>query len=206
MEQLSRNVAQLPIFNEESFTRFAQTIGPQAMRVALRWTRHGQTAEDVVQEALTRTWQSRMNIKESPRAWFFKILWHVFLNQQKQSQLHRDRMQQLEQDARSGSHDASYQRCDDQDEIAGLLMTLTQFDRHLLAMRYGEDFTMLEIATITGMPLGTVKSRIHRALKQIRSSVSTPSGVGSRSAGGSTRANKRRQFDARNQGGMERER
>jgi RNA polymerase sigma-70 factor, ECF subfamily len=155
--------------DEHSFTLFAVDIGPQALRLALRWTRNLQVAEDVVQESLIRTWQSRTRIKESPRAWFLKILWNVFLNHQKRNLSNREIA--FEEHASAWNTDGDYKRVDNQDEIARLLTTLPEIDRHLLAMGYGEDFTVKEISHITGMPIGTVKSRIHRALKEIRKSL-----------------------------------
>ncbi len=154
------------IDDEHSFTLFAVEIGPQALRLALHWTRNTQLAEDVVQEAFIRTWQSRTRIKENARAWFFKILWNVFLNYQKRKLSNRETA--FEGFMSAWSTDGNYTHVDNQDEIERLLTTLPEIDRHLLAMRFGEDFTLQEISNITGMPVGTVKSRIHRALKQIR--------------------------------------
>lgn len=161
----SQNAA---IEDEDSLTRFAEEVGPRALRLAFRWTRNRQMAEDVVQEAFLRTWQSRTRIAESSHTWFFKILWNVFLNHQKRVRSNRE--SGLEHDTPVLEMDQSYERIDDKLDIEGLLATLPEMDRHLLAMRYGEDFTIQDIFDITGMPVGTVKSRIRRALKQLRKS------------------------------------
>lgn len=163
----SRNAS---IEDEASFTRFVQEVGPRALRLSYRWTRSRPMAEDLVQEAFLRTWQSRTRIVESPSAWFFKILWNVFLNHQRRARLHRE-SDSWEQDDSTPDISNSYRQVDDRLDVGRLLATLPEIDRHLLAMRYGEDFTIHEIAHITGMPVGTVKSRIHRALRQLRRSM-----------------------------------
>jgi RNA polymerase sigma-70 factor (ECF subfamily) len=157
------------------FTRFAEQVGPVALRVAYRWTADRQQAEDVVQEALFRTWRSRERITENPRAWFFKILWRVFLHHQKRRSSHRETL--LEHESLACGTDGSYDQVDTRLDVEGWLATLPEVDRHLLAMRYGEDFTIQEIADITGMRVGTVKSRIHRALKQLQRSLSVLDGT-----------------------------
>jgi RNA polymerase sigma-70 factor (ECF subfamily) len=158
-----------------SFTRFAEQVGPLALRVAYRWTRDRQQAEDVVQEALFRTWRSRERIVENPRAWFFKILWRVFLHHQKRRSSRRETLSQY--DPFVGGTDGPYDQVETRLDVEGWLATLPELDRHLLAMRYGEDFTIQEIADITGMRVGTVKSRIHRALKRLQRSLSARDGT-----------------------------
>jgi RNA polymerase sigma-70 factor (ECF subfamily) len=45
---------------------------------------------------------------------------------------------------------------------------LSAQDRALVAMRYSEGFTDSEIAESTNMPVGTVKTRLHRARGKLR--------------------------------------
>jgi len=48
------------------------------------------------------------------------------------------------------------------------LASLPAGDRELLALRYLEDLKLAEVAARLDMPLGTVKTRIHRALLRMR--------------------------------------
>ncbi|MCP5525166.1 MAG: sigma-70 family RNA polymerase sigma factor [Candidatus Krumholzibacteriia bacterium] len=52
--------------------------------------------------------------------------------------------------------------------VARALDLLDPRDRELLALRYLEDLKLQELADRLDMPLGTVKVRIHRALKLLR--------------------------------------
>lgn len=163
----SQNVS---IADAAAFTRFVEEVGPRALRLSYRWTGDRQAAEDAVQEALLRTWRSRTRISESPSAWFFTILWNVVLTQRKRAR--SDLGSGPQQGDSAPETGDSYQDVDDRLDIGRLLATLPEIDRRLLAMRYGEDFTIQDIARITGMPVGTVKSRIHRALSHLRKSMS----------------------------------
>jgi RNA polymerase sigma-70 factor (ECF subfamily) len=53
-------------------------------------------------------------------------------------------------------------------ELAAVLSTLPGIHREVLLMRFVDDMTLDEIAAALGIPLGTVKSRLHDALVTLR--------------------------------------
>lgn len=146
------------------FTRFCQEIGPEAFRLAMYWTRNRNEAEDVVQEAFLRTWKSGNEVRKNLRGWFFRVLYHVFLDKRRSSKRESLNGEEWER----GDVSPSFKRVDDRGELEWLLQTLPEEDRNLLAMHYSVQLTFREIADITGLREGTIKSRIHRALKLIR--------------------------------------
>ncbi|MCL6599235.1 MAG: sigma-70 family RNA polymerase sigma factor [Alicyclobacillus macrosporangiidus] len=147
------------------FTRFAEAVVPRALRLAARWTGDVQRAEDLVQEALTRTWQTRHRIRASPEAWMLRILWRLFLNERRRT---RPTDLRWDVDADAAAEGIPQERALDRMWIGELLAALPERDRQLLAMRYGEDLTVQQIAAITGMREGTVKARLSRALRRLR--------------------------------------
>ena len=52
--------------------------------------------------------------------------------------------------------------------VAGLLAGLPREERELLRLRFYDDLTQTEIADRTGIPLGTVKMKMVRALGRLR--------------------------------------
>ncbi|WP_284036901.1 RNA polymerase sigma factor [Neobacillus sp. 114] len=146
------------------YTKFCEMVGPEAFRLALYWTRNRSEAEDVVQEAFLRTWKSGKGVRVNLKGWFFRVLWHVFLDKNKT----KNREMLHDRDWEQADAYSSYQRIEDREEIDWLLQTVSEEDRHLLAMHYSAELTFRQIAEITGMRDGTIKSRIHRALKTIR--------------------------------------
>jgi RNA polymerase sigma-70 factor (ECF subfamily) len=56
-----------------------------------------------------------------------------------------------------------------QQEMLDLLADLSPAHRQVILLRYVEDFSLLEIAAIVPAPLGTVKTRLMRALDRLRS-------------------------------------
>ncbi|MFI5380784.1 MAG: RNA polymerase sigma factor [Tepidisphaerales bacterium] len=54
------------------------------------------------------------------------------------------------------------------DDLKTALDALPEAHREVLLMRYVDDLSLEETGEALGIPLGTVKSRIHNALKQLR--------------------------------------
>jgi RNA polymerase sigma factor (sigma-70 family) len=61
-------------------------------------------------------------------------------------------------------HDAVARR----DELARALATLSEEEREVVALRYGADLTVPEIARLMGEKLTTVEGRVYRALRKLR--------------------------------------
>lgn len=56
----------------------------------------------------------------------------------------------------------------DRERIAGALLELDTVYREVLVLRFHEDLSLQEIATVTRAPLSTVKSRLYRGLAAIK--------------------------------------
>ena len=54
------------------------------------------------------------------------------------------------------------------EELAAVLSSLGQEHRDVLLLRFVDELSLEEIAGVLGIPLGTVKSRLHNALKTLR--------------------------------------
>jgi RNA polymerase sigma factor (sigma-70 family) len=59
------------------------------------------------------------------------------------------------------------------DTIHRALECLSEEEREAVALRYGADLTVPEIAKLTGTRLTTVEGRVYRALRKLRSELST---------------------------------
>ena len=55
-----------------------------------------------------------------------------------------------------------------EEQLAAALASLTEGHREVLLLRFVDGLSLAEIAEATGIPLGTVKSRLHNALETLR--------------------------------------
>ena len=59
------------------------------------------------------------------------------------------------------------------EQVVAALENLSPNQRTIFLMRFTEEMDLAEIAAVTKMPINTVKTHLHRALKSVRAQVST---------------------------------
>jgi RNA polymerase sigma factor (sigma-70 family) len=77
-------------------------------------------------------------------------------------------------DGASPAADRILETLADRELMQGALATLSGEEREAIALRYGADLTLPEIAKLTGEPLTTVKGRVYRALRKLREELTSP--------------------------------
>jgi RNA polymerase sigma-70 factor, ECF subfamily len=125
-------------------------------------------AEDAVQEALVLAWRAWPNLRDVTRfeAWFDRILVNVCYERLRGRR--RAPIETLSLDAPLPDKD-SFASAIARDAIARALHALTPEQRIVVVLRYGRDLSIEEIAERVCIPSGTVRSRLHYALRALRS-------------------------------------
>jgi RNA polymerase sigma-70 factor (ECF subfamily) len=148
---------------------------PLVYRVAVRMLRNKQDAEDASQEVFMRVNRS-INSHDPIRPlapWLTKITYNVCLKRisrrsrttEKEVEFYEDDIPEEENKNTPETHMTGNQVTT---HVLRALDQLSAQDRALVAMRYTEGFTDSEIAESTNMPVGTVKTRLHRARGRLR--------------------------------------
>jgi RNA polymerase sigma factor (sigma-70 family) len=156
-----------PPSNDEAVRRLLRARLDAAYRLATFILRDPLAAEDAVQEAALLAWDRRRTLRDPNTAegWFTQIVVNVCRDELRR----RARRPQLvaldpEKGGQPGENGGS-------SGIAAALVRLTPDEQTLLALRYGSDLTVADIASQLGVPGGTVKSRLHAALEHLRAAV-----------------------------------
>jgi RNA polymerase sigma-70 factor (ECF subfamily) len=139
---------------------------PEAHRLASWILRDPVGAEDAVQEALLRAWSRRRSIRlelGEPHRWFMRIVVNVCRDELRLRR--RQPVTTTELPAASGWAPADYE------DLGRAIRRLTEDEQVVLALRFGRDLTIPQIAAQTGLPQGTVKSRLHYALEHVRAAL-----------------------------------
>ncbi|HJP87966.1 MAG TPA: sigma-70 family RNA polymerase sigma factor [Candidatus Limnocylindrales bacterium] len=131
-------------------------------------------AEDAVQEASVAAWRARGSLRDPARfePWFDRIL----INQCR-DQLRR-RRRAVRVAAPPIGFDPSAPRPDTgtDADLDRALDALDADHRIVVLLRYWQDRTVDDIADRVGIPAGTVKSRLHHALRSMRASLEASHG------------------------------
>jgi RNA polymerase sigma-70 factor (ECF subfamily) len=124
-------------------------------------------AEDATQEAMARAWKARRSLRqpEAFDSWIDRIL--VNTCRERMRRKHRLREVSLPDE---GEHTAAdrFTSLLARDSVGRALGSLTVDQRTVVVLRYWRDLPLDEIAVRVGWPLGTVKSRLHKALEVLR--------------------------------------
>jgi RNA polymerase sigma-70 factor (ECF subfamily) len=158
----------------ERFLRLANGELDRAYRLAGLILGDQHEAEDATQEALLRAWRSASSLRDPAgfQAWFDRILVNVCRDRLRQ----RGKVRLIPIDdalAVQAARDP-FRNVADRDQILRAMASLDDDLRILILIHYWADLTLDDVAKRTGWPVGTVKSRLHRALAEMRSELANP--------------------------------
>jgi RNA polymerase sigma-70 factor (ECF subfamily) len=128
-------------------------------------------AEDLLSDTFERVLRSRQPFdprRGSERRWLYTIALNL-LRDHARRQTHEARlMHTVGADARVEQPDAGLAAVEHRDELHRALATLGEDEREALALRYGADLKVRDVARIVGDGESAVEKRIHRALRKLR--------------------------------------
>ncbi|WP_185921566.1 sigma-70 family RNA polymerase sigma factor [Streptomyces sp. WAC06614] len=157
--------------DEETLADLHRVHGVQLMRALMRITRGDRgRAEDIYQETLMRAWQNPEVFAEGPekaRPWLFTVARRIAIDH------HRMRAARVQEVTDAVGEDRPDHR-DPFDEvlaardIMALLAKIPAHQREVVVELHLRGRSLAETAELLGVPLGTVKSRNHHAIRRLR--------------------------------------
>jgi RNA polymerase sigma factor (sigma-70 family) len=159
------------------FVRLAQPELQGAYRLAGYLLRSATEAEDAAQDALEKAWQAWPRLRDKDRfsAWFDRIVVNVCTDRLRS----RRGVRVLELDetiaAVSNARDP-FREALARDEVGRLVRLLPPDQQIVVGLRFWRDLSLEEIADRLALPLGTVKSRLHYAMRTLRGELDRQSG------------------------------
>jgi len=148
--------------------------GRYLVAYAARLTGDRQLAEDIVQETLLRAWRHADRLTDeqgSVRGWLLTVARNIATDK---ARARKSRPPEVEETQEV--HDVRVDRDHAEDVanslvVADALRTLSPEHRAALVETYFQGRTMTEAGRVLGIPPGTVKSRVHYALQQLRTTL-----------------------------------
>jgi RNA polymerase sigma-70 factor (ECF subfamily) len=138
---------------------------------AWRLTGDPARAQDVVQETLLRAWQHPEvadNDERSPRAWLFTVARNMVIDESRSARFRREVTTPDDTGAFEGACPDEVDGALDRLLIGDALARLTPEHREVVRRSYFQGWTTAQIAADLGIADGTVKSRLHYALRALR--------------------------------------
>jgi RNA polymerase sigma-70 factor (ECF subfamily) len=166
------------------FEKDALVFTSQLYGAALRYTKNTHDAQDLVQDTYAKAFTSFHQFEPGTnlKAWLYRILTTTFINNyrkdQRRPQISAGEVEEWQiADASSHTSDQGKSAEDEvleniaDKDIKEALAAMPDEFRMAVYLSDVEGFSYKEIADITGVPTGTVMSRLHRGRKLLRSSL-----------------------------------
>ena len=156
---------------KDAFRFVVDTYGNILYGTAFLMTRDRSLSQDLVQEALLLGWRgiTRFRAGSNLKAWLLRILVNQVVSHRRRKRLVED---PLENTPTEPAHDDDAVEAilsqEDRVRMRAAVSELSFEHRQAVVLRYYADLSVPEIARALGWREGTVKSRLHRALRQLR--------------------------------------
>jgi RNA polymerase sigma-70 factor (ECF subfamily) len=127
-------------------------------------------AEDIVADTFERVLRSRGRFdprKSSEKTWIYSIALNLLRDHARRAEV-ATRAHELSPAGTSKPDVEPSSAVEDRDLIRRALATLTTEEREAIALRYGADLSLPEIAKLTEERLTTIEGRVYRALRKLR--------------------------------------
>ena len=157
--------------DRHAFAELARASGARLDAAARLILRDPELAQDAVQETLIRAWRSLPGLREpaSFDPWLHSLVVRACIDL-----IRRRRRRPIEVDVvpilEPGVHDDTG-RIADRDQLDRALARLEPEARAVVVLHFYLDLPLPAVAAALGIPVGTAKSRLHRSLGTLRSSM-----------------------------------
>ena len=157
--------------DEEAFASLARGAGDRLLAIAYRILRDLGLAEDAVQQTLVTAWRELPSLRDPDRfdAWLHRLLVHACYAEERRGRRWAANVRVLPNDGPS-QPDAAISVVL-RDELERGFRRLPPEQRTVFVFHHYLGLTLAETAESLGVPLGTVKSRLHYATNSLRAAL-----------------------------------
>jgi RNA polymerase sigma-70 factor (ECF subfamily) len=178
--------------DQSAFAELVDRYHGEVYYLALRQLRQREDAEDLAQEAFLRAYRALAQYDPTRPfgAWLYAITARLCIDAHRRRRVRPVSLTRPEEGTaaeereweipdKTEGPEAQAERRDEAIRLSVLVDRLPPDYRLAILLRHSQDLSYEEIAAATGVPLGTVKARIHRARNKLRAWIEAEEGAGS---------------------------
>lgn len=157
--------------DREAFDALATVSIGRLYAVAALILRDPDRASDATQEALVSAWRDLSAVRDPDRfeAWLHRVLVRCCYREASRERRRRTVEVHALVDDRTAADDIP--GLIDRDQLDRAFRRLDVEERTVIVLHHIEGFLLTEIADVLGIPVGTVKSRLHRGKRAMRAAL-----------------------------------
>jgi RNA polymerase sigma-70 factor (ECF subfamily) len=129
-------------------------------------------AEDLLADTFERVLRTRIRFdprRASRKTWLYTIALNLLRDHSRRRSVEERALERAATPLAVSAESGGYDAVDDREALRSAMAVLTAEEHDAIALRFGGDLTVPEIARLTGQPLTTVEGRVSRALRKLRS-------------------------------------
>jgi RNA polymerase sigma factor (sigma-70 family) len=130
-----------------------------------------QLAEDLVEDTFERVLRTRARFdprKGSEKNWVYAIALNLVRDQARRQTVEINALERVGAHEPRPFYDGALDAVDDRDELGRALGTLSEDEREAIALRFGADLQLREVARVLGASESAAEKRISRGLAKLR--------------------------------------
>jgi RNA polymerase sigma-70 factor (ECF subfamily) len=155
--------------DREAFAALVHLTADRLYGIAYRILRDPSHAEDALQNALIDMWEGLPGLRDSDRfeAWTYRLIARASYREAQRGRRWTAKVRRIAV-APDASDDGALDRIAVHDEMEVAFRELTTEHRTVVVLHYFVGLPLAEIADALGLPVGTVASRLHYAVRSLR--------------------------------------
>ena len=157
--------------DEEAFASLAVAVGGRLHAVAHRILRDTDLAEDATQQALLSIWRDLPQLRDPARfdAWSYRLLVRACYAQGRTTRVWAPNLHLLPTD--ESTKEDGLSAVVDRDQLERGFRRLSIDHRAVVVLHHYLDLPLGTVAETLGIPIGTVRSRLHHAMRGLRAAL-----------------------------------
>ena len=156
--------------DREAFRHLVERYKDVLYGTAYLMTGNASVAEEHVQESFLLAWRGIGGFRGGPSAkpWLVRILVNTVMGQRRRGSIPTAPLEEATHSSDAGNPDDLAESVADQLEVRQAIAALSEEHKQVVRLRYFTDLSVPQVAQVLGCREGTVKSRLHRALRHLR--------------------------------------
>jgi RNA polymerase sigma-70 factor (ECF subfamily) len=158
--------------DHDAFADLARVVIARLHPMARLITRDREAAQDAVQETLIHAWRDLPALRDPERfdAWLNRLLVRACYDEIRRHR-RRQTVEGLASSARPLSHDDGTDSTAERDRLERAFDRIGPEHRAVIVLHLYLGHSIPEVADVLSIPQGTVKSRLHRGLRELRAAL-----------------------------------
>lgn len=158
--------------DDQAFGRLVEPSIDPAYRLALRILGDVHDAEDALQDALYKAWKALPRFRGEAKfsTWLYRIVWRTCVDRTRRRDPAPTEVGSVSA-PQEFDPEARFEEAEERRTIEAALRRLPLPYQAVITLFYLEDLPLKEVAAILDLPVGTVKTHLHRARRALRTAL-----------------------------------